>query len=70
MNRFAVIDANSAYWNETMGCFAYSVSQVVEADSPAEACAKARESGLDGLLFACKMPATRNRPLAKGSGGD
>jgi len=70
MHRFVVMDSNSSYWDETEGCFEYSVSQIVEAGSPAEARAKARESGLDGLLFACKMPATRNRPLAKGSGGD
>jgi len=61
MNRFVVIAANSAYWNETRGCFMYSVSQIVEADSPAEACTKAREAGFDGRLFACKMPAIRNR---------
>lgn len=64
MNRFVVIDANSSYWDETEGCFEYSVSQIVEANSKAEACAKAREAGFDGLLFACKMPATRSRPLA------
>ncbi|MBK8117527.1 MAG: hypothetical protein IPK44_24890 [Candidatus Accumulibacter sp.] len=55
MNKvFAVIDANSAYWTPE-GDSDYERATFVMAGSPAEACAKAREAGFDGLLVASQQ---------------
>ena len=55
MNKvFGVIDANSAYWT-TEGEADYERATFVMAGSPAEACAKARENGFDGLLVASQQ---------------
>ena len=53
---FAVIDANSAYWTPE-GETEYERATFVQAGSPAEACAKAREEGFDGLLIASQQDA-------------
>lgn len=49
---YAVVDANSVYENAETGEQDYARATVVMAGSPAEACAKAREQGFGGLLFA------------------
>lgn len=55
MNKvFGVIDANSAYWTPE-GNTDYERATFVIAGSAAEACAKARENGFDGLLVASQQ---------------
>lgn len=51
MKLFVVVDANSVY-TELDGTTGYSSSIEISAGRPAEACAKAREAGFSGLLFA------------------
>ena len=52
MLKYAVVDANSGYEDAETGEQDYARATVVMAWSPAEAVAKAREQGFDGLLFA------------------
>ena len=52
MLKYAVVDANSGYEDSETGEQDYARATVVMAGSPAEACAKAREQGFGGLLFA------------------